>query len=110
MNFMVLLGQVASVNRMPLALMGVILLIFAAMGWILYHWSNTGIATLDLLKMLFGFMLLVVVSGLAIMTLTLAEDSKNDPQVNQILTMLSVMGGAFVGWAFAAVGKNGDKK
>lgn len=104
-----LLSQVSG-GRFPVALMGVIVLMFIAIGWVLYHWSNTGIATLDLLKVLFGFMLLVIISGLAILTLTLAEDSKNDQQINVILSMLAVMGGAFTQWCFASGGKNGDKK
>lgn len=110
MKYIVLLNQVAIGGRFPIAFLVVIVLMFVAMGWLIWHWSKTGIVTIDLLKMMFGFLLLIVVSGLAIMTLTLAEDAKNDTQIDQILTMLSVMGGAFVNWAFSVGSRNGEKK
>lgn len=105
-----MLALMAAQWQIPAAVLIVVVLLLVAMGWLIWHWSKSGLMSSEIIKLMFGFVLLLLISGLAIVTLTLAEDAKNDPQISQILTMLSVLSGSFAQWAFSSGSKEKDKE
>lgn len=71
------------------------------LGFLVFRWSKQGMLTLDYLKMLFGFALLVMIVLLAALTSSMAAVQGGREELTQILTMLSVLSGAFAQWAFS---------
>jgi hypothetical protein len=85
--------------------------VIAAVGYMIYRWEMKGLLSLDELKMMYGFMLLIFVAGLAIVSFTVKMEPANSEEVTQILTMISVLAGAFANWAFGTKSeKSPDEK
>lgn len=64
---------------------------------------------MDLLRMIFGFILLVVLSILIGMIAIGHVEEKTSYGLMPLITALSVMGGSFCNWAFGNKGKNGEQ-
>lgn len=90
---------------------GVVIVGFVA---VLYRWfqrlrDTTRQPTLDELKMLFGFLLLLIVAFLcyAIAIGTVHEESSFG--LTQMITVLAALGGGFSTWAFSSIRSDKDK-
>ena len=81
----------------------VIPLLIVGIGFLIFRWSMLGILTLEYLKVLFGFVLLLMIVGTA--ALVVKEGNAMTPKAgevfSQILTILSVLAGAYSQWAFS---------
>jgi hypothetical protein len=80
-----------------------IVLVVSGLGYLIYRWADKGLLTLDLLKMFFGFILLMDIAAICIVVLREADalTPKAGEIFSQMLTILSVLAGAFSQWAFS---------
>lgn len=90
---------------------GIVLpLIGAGIGFMIYKWSLRGVLTTEYLKILFGFMLLLMLAGLAGLIIFENVQASNSAGLEQIITIISVLSGAFAQWAFTQPKESGTEK
>jgi hypothetical protein len=84
-------------------------LILLGLGFILYRWAMTDKITLEYFKMLFGFMLLLMIGTIACVIAIGDLATKTSEGLNQVLTIVSVLSGGFAQWAFTPPKTPDDK-
>jgi hypothetical protein len=80
----------------------VVPLLLLGLGGLVAWWTKLGLLTPDYVKLVFGFVLLILVAAIGGITLspTLQLTPAESQVTTQILTIVGVLGGAFAQWAF----------
>jgi hypothetical protein len=64
----------------------------------------------DVLRMIFGFSLLLILAGLALAIAVGHVEEKTSYGLMPLLTALATLAGGFAQWAFSSKGRDGDGK
>lgn len=92
-------------------LMFAIPLMMCAIGWVIYRWGSTGHLSIDVLKLLFGYTLLIVICLFGIIVISTTVTAEANHGLDLILGMLNGLAGAFGVWAFGRnLPPSGDQK